>query len=276
MQWFLWIGFLNEYFASSDLKVMTLPNLDQLFPDPDQMSWPDGSARYAFVTFLMMNVSYLASVLLLAYGLKKQNSRSDAVCLVTEELGDEERFALELVFDQVIDVEKIFIPHKRRQKRQDRPFWFTRLHALRLGPDGDMGFRYEKVGILDADIYPLRNFDHLMSLNTPAGIINESKTHFVEIDDEGEFVIPPDVDRTGKWKWHALYEPICPHGHPIPKEITDRVIDNVSNRGLIGAMYIFNTSLLEFYRITMNGLTCNISPSATQESGLISTSVFAG
>ena len=53
------------------------------------MKRADGSSRFAFVTFLMMNDSYLASALLMAYGLKKQNSQADTVCMVTEEIDDD-------------------------------------------------------------------------------------------------------------------------------------------------------------------------------------------
>ncbi len=202
----------------------------------------DGSARFAFVTFLMMNDSYLASALLLAHGLKEQGSEADAVCLVTEEISDEARYALGLVYDRVIAVEKFVVPHRETRKREDRPLWFTRLNALRLGGDGDLGCDYEKVLILDADVLPLRHFDHLFSLRAPAGILNEQKHYCLETSDNGAFVFPPSIVEVGKWNWHRRYEPECAHGERIPTEVTDRVRVDTTNLGLNGSLYLFDTS----------------------------------
>ena len=45
---------------------------------------------YAFVTFLMLNDSYLPGALMLAYALRKQKTNADLVCLVTGEITLEE------------------------------------------------------------------------------------------------------------------------------------------------------------------------------------------
>jgi glycogenin glucosyltransferase len=217
------------------------------FPAPTDMRRPDGSARYAYVTFLLFNLSnkYVASSLLMAYMLRKQRTQADLICMVTHEIPQDVHYALEMVFDHVIIIDPVYIPHKRRHQRPDRPFLFTRLAALRLGPDGDLGFNYDKVVILDADILPLRFYDHLFSLNTPAGIINEKREHFLEYDDHGRYIIPDSVAVDGTWKWHRIYGDICPHGQPIPKEITDRAAHDFTNLGLIGAMFIMDTSQAE-------------------------------
>jgi alpha-N-acetylglucosamine transferase len=221
----------------------------ELFKAPDSMKRADGSSRFAFVTFLMLNDSYLPGVLVLAYALREQNTRADLVCMVTDGITSEARHALELLFDHVVDVPEIYVPHKRRQERQDRPYFFTRMNALRLGSDGDLGFEYEKVVVLDADLLPLKYYDHLFSLNAPAGIINEQKSHFVENNPDGSYSIPESVKTTGTWKWHRLYGEICPHGHPIPVEITDRVKQDPSNLGINGSLLVFDPSMSEFNRI---------------------------
>lgn len=203
-------------------------------------------SRFAFVTFLMRNDSYLPGALLLAYALRKQGVRADLVCLASEGVSRSARYALGVLFDRVVDVEQIFVPHKRRQKRQDRPYMFTRLNALRLGPDGDLGCRYEKLVLLDADVLPLRNYASLFEVDTPAGIINEDKSHFAEIGADGQYVIPPSVHETGTWKWHRLYEDLCPHGHRIPAEITDRVKHDVLNLGINGSLFVLAPSMAEF------------------------------
>lgn len=222
---------------------------EQFEARPAEMTRSDGSARYAVVTFLMMNDSYLASALMLAYGLRAQQSGADAVCMVTREISEEARCALSLLFDRVIEVEEFFVPHKSRRGREDRPLWFTRMNCLRLGADGDLGCDYEKVCILDADVYPIRHFDNLFTLCAPAGIINESKSHCLESEAGGKFVYPDSIGSEGKWNWHARYEPLCPHGARIPREITDRVKADPENLGLNGSLYVFDTSHAELEAI---------------------------
>lgn len=213
------------------------------------MKRADGTARFAFVTLLMLNDSYLPGVLMLAYALRQQNTSADLVCLITEEITSGARYALRLLFDHVVQVEKIFIPYKRRQKRQYIPYVFTRMHALRLGQDGDLGCRYEKLVALDADVLPLRHYDHLFLLDAPAGIINERKSYFLDYDSDGEYIVPQSVETTGTWRWHQVYDEICPHGHKIPQEITDRVQQDPSNMGVNSSLLLFEPSLDEFRAI---------------------------
>ena len=219
------------------------------YPVPRRMYHADGTARFAFVTLLMLNDSYLPGVLMLAHGLRKQRTRADLVCLVSGDITRSARSVLNRLFDRVIEVEKTFIPYGRTQKRQHTPFVMTRLHALRLGADGDLGCRYEKIALLDADLLPLKNYDHLFTLNTPAGVINEHKTHLLQYNRRGAYVFPPDLLRTGKWTWHRHYEPICPHGCPIPGRITNRVAHNPANMGIHGAVFVLTPAHREFLAI---------------------------
>lgn len=183
---------------------------------------------------------------MLAHGLRRQCTLAELVCLVTPEITRPARYALGQLFDRVIEIETFFVPHRRRQERQDRPYWFTRLNALRLGADGDLGPRYEKVVILDADLLPLRHYDHLFLLRAPAGIINERKSHLVECDARRRYSTGESTKETGKWGWHRLYDPICPHGHPIPATITDRVRHDTSNMGVHGALLVVEPSMAEY------------------------------
>lgn len=220
-----------------------------LYPPPDVMVDAQGRARFAFVTFLMLNDSYLPGALLLAYALRRQRTRADLVCLVTPEITPGARDALAHLFDHVVDVPQIYVPHKRRQERQDRPYMFTRVNALRLGADGDLGLGYQKVVVLDADVLPIHHYDHLFRLDAPAGIINEDKSHFVEVNPDGSYAIPPDAVQTGTWNWHRIYGDVCPHGQPIPREITDRVRDDPANLGINGALFVLEPSMDEFLGI---------------------------
>ena len=216
---------------------------------PAKMKHPDGTRRFAYVVLLMLNDSYLPGVLMIAYALRKQNTGADLVCMVTEEITPGARQALELLYDHVVPVAKMFVPHKRRQKRQYIPYVFTRISALRLGRDGDLGFEYDKLVALDADVLPLKHYDHLFSVNAPAGIINERKAHFLDYDANGQYVIPPSVETTGGWGWHDVYDEICPHGHGIPQEITDRVKQDPTNMGVNSALLVFEPSMDEFKSI---------------------------
>ena len=230
-----------------------------MFPKPNSMRRPNGRTRYAFVTFLMLNDSYLPGVLLLAHGLRRQKTEADLICMVTEEISRPARQALAHLYDEVIDVEKIVVPHARVQKRPYLPYVFTRLHALRLGADGDLGHTYDKIVLLDADLLPLRHYDHLFTLPAPAGTINERKTHVMEWGDDGNFIIPDSVDQDGTWNWHQIYAD-CPHGQPIPAEITDRVASDPSNMGVISSLLVLEPSLAKFQAIMADIQSPSVQP----------------
>ncbi|MBX3058981.1 MAG: hypothetical protein KF770_21145 [Anaerolineae bacterium] len=204
--------------------------------------------RFAFVTLFTLNDSYLPAVLLLAFGLRRQQTQADIICLVTPEITGTVRKALALLYDRVLEVEPIVIPHKLAGSRPYLPLVFTKLHALRLGYDGDLGMHYDKIVLLDADLLPLKRYDQLFDLPTPAGTINEHKTHVMEWGADGNFIIPDSVARDGTWNWHQIYAD-CPHGQPIPQTITDRVAANPTNMGVISSLLVIEPSLVEFQAI---------------------------
>ena len=203
---------------------------------------PRRENKFAFATFLMLNESFLPGALVLAHALRKQQTGADILCLVTDDITQEGVLALEVVFDYVVPAEKIFVSHKRRQERQDRPYLFTRFNVLRLGADGDLGFCYEKVILLDADTLPLKEYADLFVLAAPAGIPNENKTLVFD---------PAAKDRASitKWAWHAKYDSVCPHGAPIPQEITDRVLTDFDNMGVNTSLLVVEPSFAEFQKI---------------------------
>ncbi len=213
------------------------------YPPPASFRRPDGSARFAFMTFIMRNDSFVPGALVFAYALRRQKTQADLVCMVTKDVTPAARAALEILFDRVVEVEGIFIPHKRRQERQDRPFLFTRFQALRAGADGGLGLRYEKIVLADADVLPLRCYDHLFTLEAPAGILNEDKSACMEYDADGKYILPASVAEDGTWKWHRLYDLVCPHGTKIPKEITDRVSSEPKNMGVNSSLWVLAPSL---------------------------------
>jgi glycogenin glucosyltransferase len=125
---------------------------------------------------------------------------------------------------------------------------FTRLHALRLGADGDLGLAYRKVILLDADVLPLRGYDRLWALDPPAGIVNEHKSHLVHVGADGRYHVPSSVHADGTWHWHRIYA-CCPHGARIPRAITDRVREDPNNLGICGCLFVLEPSMDEFRRI---------------------------
>lgn len=204
--------------------------------------------KCAYATFIIRNDSFLPGALLFAYSLRKQKTPHDLLCIVSDNLSQKSIAALRVLFDDVLVLDEIYTPHNKRHERQDRPFLFSRFHALRLGKDGDLGKEYDKVLICDADLLPLRHYDSLFELPSPAGILNEKKSYCMEYE-QGQYIIPESVYAKGTWIWHDIYRDI-PHGKRIPKEITDRVLhDPKNNMGVNAALYLFRPSMELFENI---------------------------
>lgn len=194
--------------------------------------------KYAYVTFIIRNDSFLPGALTLAYGLKAQNTPHDLVVVVSKGLPEQSLTALKVLYDHVLELDEIYVEHKNRHERQDRPFLFSRFHALRLGKDGDLGFNYDKVLVCDADVLPLKDYDKLFELNTPAGILNEKKEYCMEYLD-GQYIIPNTVYEDGTWNWHSIYQDY-PFGSAIPSHITNRVRKDYDNMGMNASLYLFD------------------------------------
>lgn len=200
--------------------------------------------RRAFVTLLMVNDSYLPGCLLAAFALRRQGTTASLVSLVTPDVSSRARGVLAELYDRVIEVEEVNPERAERGARQALPRMFTRFAGLRLGADGDLGCDFEKVVLLDADLLPLRDFDDLWELDAPAGVINERREHMVELDEDGRIVHPEERARRSSI-WHEVYGDVCPHGTPIPKEITDRVGADPTNYGINGSLFVFEPSARE-------------------------------
>ncbi len=213
--------------------------------------------KHAYVTFIIRNDTFLPGALVFAYALKKQDTKKDLVCIVSDNISENARQSLSKVYDVVLVLEEIFVPHAERHDRQDRPFLFTRFNAFRLGYDGDLNHHYQKILIADADVLPIQKYDALFDLSTPAGIINEFKEYCVE-SDNGAYIIPDSVSIDGTWKWHEVYKDI-PFGTLIPKPITDRVHTDKNNMGVNAALYLFTPSMTLF-----NDILADVAQHQTQ------------
>ena len=239
--------------AGDVVKEFNLSSLKKKYIYPEQMKRENGTSRYAFVTFLMRNDNYLPGALMFAFSLREKGTKADLVCMVSGNISQAAKYALGMIYDHVVDIDEIHVPNTRGHERQDIPYVFTRFNALRFGSDGDLGYNYEKIVIADADVLPLRFYDHLFTLDTPAGIINERKSYFLDYDKKGHYLVPENVFKDGKWKWHAIYGDVCPHGHHIPKYITDRVIANPQNLGINSSLFVLTPCMRE-YRYMLESL----------------------
>ena len=199
-------------------------------------------SKNAYVTFIIRNDSFLPGALVFAYGLRRQNTPNDLICIVSDNLKETSIDALKVLFDDVIVLKDIFVPHKKRQERQDRPFLFSRFHALRLGKDGDLGKQYDKVLIADADLLPLRYYDAIFDVEAPAGVINEKKEYCMDYE-EGKYIVPESAEKEGTWHWHEIYKEY-PMGTRIPASITNRVNEDKDNMGINAALYLFEPSMV--------------------------------
>lgn len=204
-------------------------------------------AKNAYVTFIIRNDSYLPGALVFAYALKLQQTMHDLICIVSDKVSESAKEALLEIYDDVLVVDEVYVPHNRRHERQDRPFLFSRFHAFRLGPDGDLGKQYDKIILADCDVLPLRDYDTLFDVEAPAGIINEKKEYCMMYE-EGSYIIPDSVYEDGTWNWHEIYHDV-PHGTLIPKEITDRVHKDKTNMGVNASIYILKPSMKFFESI---------------------------
>ena len=210
------------------------------------------TVKAAYVTFLMRNDSYLPGALLLGHELRRMTTRADVVCLITSHVSAGAAHVLRSVFDHVVTVADVYVPHRHTCGRPGVPHMFTRINALRLGSDGDLGFEYEKLVVLDADVLPLARYDDLLDLDVPAGVLNERKEHFVPVGRRSGVEPSTSLGRDGliRWCWHNVYEATCPHGYPIPVEVTDRVLTDPTNMGINGALLVLEPSMPEYGAIT--------------------------
>jgi len=176
----------------------------------------------------MRGDGYLPGALVLAYALKQQ-TKHDLVCLVTDDVSPRAKDALGLVYNKVILIDELRIKSSVGTGRSDRNLLMTRFEALRLTD-------YDKIMLLDADVLPIHGYDELFALPAPAGIVMEGKH---------ESYSHASAD-SGKWSWHDTYEPLCPHGASIPKEITDRVAADAANMGVNAGLWLLEPSQAEY------------------------------
>lgn len=214
-------------------------------------------SKYAYVTFVMRNDSFIPGALVFAYALRKQKTPYDLVCIVSEGVTEHGKKALEAIYTHVVKIKEVYVAHNERHERQDRPYLFTRFNAFLLGKDGGYGLNYEKIVLADADILPIANYDDLFELPTPAGIINEFKEHCVQYEN-GVYIKPKSIELNETWVWHDVYGDV-PHGTLIPRYITNRVIADSNNKGILAALWVLKPSKETYDSIITDTLNPNMT-----------------
>jgi hypothetical protein len=173
--------------------------------------------NYVYVTLLFPNkfgkCDYLDGAILTGLGLKYQNVKYKLICMVTPDVSFEVINILKKIYCEVIVVNYIspldtgikinktlFSPDifKNTTEYSDLCKVFTKLHIFNKNL-----LPYDKVLFIDSDLVPLKNYDTLFELNTPAGWLEK---------------ILEDTNRYERiW---GIYSDI-PHGSSIPNILTD-------------------------------------------------------
>ena len=132
---------------------------------------PDLSpGRYAFTTLLMDGERYLPGCLVVATALRWHlQTSATLICLVDESVTPETRDILGRVYDRVPVVPRLrahasaYPSELLSDAYRDT---YTKLHLF----DPQL-FPFKRVCFIDADLLPIRCFDHLFTLPTPAAVI---------------------------------------------------------------------------------------------------------
>src|SRR5262245_55451703 len=125
--------------------------------------------RYAFATLVMAGDEYLAGCLVVGAALRWHvQSGAALICLVDDSISPETREVLGRIYDRVPVVprlrahESAYPAELLSDAYRDM---YTKLHLF----DAEL-LPYERVCFVDADLLPIRCFDHLFTLAAPAAL----------------------------------------------------------------------------------------------------------
>jgi lipopolysaccharide biosynthesis glycosyltransferase len=156
--------------------------------------------RYAFTTLLMSGDAYLPGCLVVGAALRWHVQTGAAlVCLVDDSVSPAAREMLGRIYDRVSLVPRLRAHESSYPSELLSDAYrdtYTKLHLF----DADV-FPYERVCFVDADLLPIRCFDHLFTLPAPAAVIES-------------------VDPTSQYAYVRHMRGIR-HGGPVPPEILE-------------------------------------------------------
>ena len=140
--------------------------------------------NYSYVTLLYPdkynNVSFLDGVILTGLGLRRQKTKYKLICLITSDILQEIINIIKIVYDEVIVVpyisplnnadikiiSDIFCPNDYKDENEYGEMCkiFTKLNIFNSNI-----LPYDKICFIDCDLIPIKKFDELFNLSTPAG-----------------------------------------------------------------------------------------------------------
>ena len=140
--------------------------------------------NYCYVALLYLDkynkASYLDGIILTGLGLRRQNVKFKIICLVTPDISESIIKIIKIIYDEVITVpyisplenaeikiiSTIFSPNDFTDKNNYSEMCkvFTKLNIF-----NSKILPYDKICFIDSDLIPIKKFDELFNVNTPAG-----------------------------------------------------------------------------------------------------------
>lgn len=188
---------------------------------------PDDLAqdRYAHVSLLMRGERYLPGVLVVAAALRWHvRSRAALVCLVDDSVPTWARDMLARVYDRVLEVPRLrahessFPAEVLADQYRDM---YTKLHLF----DATL-LPYRRVVYVDADLLPLRCFDHLFTVPAPAAVIES-------------------VSASSQYAWVRHMRQVV-HGRPVPAPMLELSSDQDITGGINGGLLLVEPDRARF------------------------------
>ena len=133
--------------------------------------------KYAYVTLLMKGDKYLPGALVTANSLKMSGTKYDIICMITDDVSENARERLRMVYTDVVVIEYLRYSFVRSGKggkyREQLNTWIdvslTKFQCLSLT-------KYKKIFVLDVDLLVMNNIDCVFDHKAPASVFFHSKT----------------------------------------------------------------------------------------------------
>lgn len=140
--------------------------------------------KFSYVTLFYPdkygNSSFLDGVILTGLGLRRQNTKYKLICLVTPDVSNDIKKIIKILYDEIIVIpyisplknaeikiiSSIFSPNDFTDENNYSEMCkiFTKLNIFNSNI-----LPYDKVCFIDSDLIPIKKFDELFNINTPAG-----------------------------------------------------------------------------------------------------------
>ena len=181
--------------------------------------------RYAHVTLLLAGEAYLPGCLVVGAALRWHvQSGAALVCLVDETVPDRARDMLARIYDRVLLVPRLRAhpsSYPTDLLSENYQYVYTKLHIF----DAQL-LPYARVNFVDADLLPLRCFDHLFTVAAPAAVIES-------------------VDATSQYAYVRHMHGIR-HGEPVPPTILEPTSDDDVTGGINGGLLVIEPDRARF------------------------------